>query len=77
AFATTVGLLVAQTNIWLAIAVLILWLASLWLSRPEPAPPPRPADEGSVTRQAMVELVEPFSVPVLMLDAQRIAAANA
>ncbi|WP_292928994.1 ATP-binding protein [Novosphingobium sp. PASSN1] len=58
-------------------AVLILWFGTLWLSQPEPMIEMRTADEGSVSRQAMVELVEPFSVPVLMLDGQRIAAANA
>ncbi|WP_226017029.1 cell wall metabolism sensor histidine kinase WalK [Novosphingobium sp. FKTRR1] len=76
AIATTIGLLVAQTNIWLVVAVLILWLASLWLASPEPTVETRREDEGSVSRQAMVDLVEPFSVPVLMLDGQRIAAAN-
>lgn len=61
----------------LAVTVLIVWLGTLWLSRPEPVVEVRVPDEGSVSRQAMVELVEPFSVPVLMLDSQRIAAANA
>ena len=61
----------------LAISVLIVWLGTLLLSRPEPMIEVRVPDEGSVSRQAMVELVEPFSVPVLMLDNQRIAAANA
>jgi two-component system, OmpR family, phosphate regulon sensor histidine kinase PhoR len=61
----------------LAISVLIVWLGTLLLSRPEPVIEVRVPDEGSVSRQAMVELVEPFSVPVLMLDNQRIAAANA
>ena len=61
----------------LAVAVLIVWAGTLWLSRPEPVVEVRMPDEGSVSRQAMVELVEPFSVPVLMLDSQRIAAANA
>ncbi|MBX9664036.1 MAG: two-component sensor histidine kinase [Novosphingobium sp.] len=61
----------------LAIAVLIVWVGTLWLSRPEPVVEVRVPDEGSVSRQAMVDLVEPFSVPVLMLDSQRIAAANA
>ena len=61
----------------LALAVLILWLGTLWLSSPEPTVEIRVPDEGSVSRQAMVELVEPFSVPVLMLDGQRIASANA
>jgi two-component system phosphate regulon sensor histidine kinase PhoR len=70
-------MIIVGSSAGLAVAVLILWLGTLWLSRPEPVVEVRIADEGSVSRQAMVELVEPFSVPVLMLDSQRIAAANA
>lgn len=74
---TTVAMILAGANLWLALSALLLWLATLWLSRPEPVIVTRPPDDGSVSRQAMIELVEPFSVPVLMLDGQRIAAANA
>ncbi|GEN98825.1 hypothetical protein NSE01_06580 [Novosphingobium sediminis] len=77
ALATVIAMVVLGTNPGLGVAVLILWFGTLWLSRPEPVVATRAADEGSVSRQAMVELVEPFSVPVLMLDGQRIAAANA
>ena len=71
------AMIIAGANPSLSAAVLILWLGTLWLSTPEPVIETRVTDEGSVSRQAMVELVEPFSVPVLMLDGQRIAAANA
>ncbi len=74
---TCVVMLVIGVYPVLAISVLIVWLGTLLLSRPEPVIEVRVPDEGSVSRQAMVELVEPFSVPVLMLDNQRIAAANA
>ncbi len=77
AIGTAIAMTFAGANPWLAVAVLILWLGSLWLSRPEPTVETRGAEEGSVSRHAMAELVEPFSVPVLMLDNQRIAAANA
>ncbi|WP_338642295.1 sensor histidine kinase [Novosphingobium olei] len=77
AIGTSAAMIVAGANFWLAVSVLILWLGSIWLSRPEPTVETRGPDEGTVSRQAMVELVEPFSVPVLMLDNQRIAAANA
>lgn len=62
---------------WLSLAILLVWLATLWLARPEPTVETRSRDDGSVSRQAMIELVEPFGLPVLMLDGQRIAAANA
>jgi two-component system, OmpR family, phosphate regulon sensor histidine kinase PhoR len=74
---TCVVMLVIGVYPVLAVSVLIVWLGTLLLSRPEPVIEVRVPDEGSVSRQAMVELVEPFSVPVLMLDNQRIAAANA
>ncbi|MFM9935443.1 MAG: sensor histidine kinase [Novosphingobium sp.] len=77
AIGTCAAMILAGANPWLAIAVLILWLGTLWLSTPEPVVETRVTDEGTVSRQAMVDLVEPFSVPVLMLDNQRIAAANA
>lgn len=71
------AMLLAGAGFWLTLAVLVVWLASLWLARPEPVVEALPPDDGSVSRQAMIELIEPFGVPVLMLDAQRIAAANA
>ena len=77
AIGTCLAMVIIGSSVGLAIAILILWLGTLWLSRPEPVVEVRVPDEGSVSRQAMVELVEPFSVPVLMLDDQRIAAANA
>ena len=77
AIGTCLAMIIVGATPGLAVAVLILWLGTLWLSRPEPVVEVRMPDEGSVSRQAMVELVEPFSVPVLMLDSQRIAAANA
>ena len=77
AVATAVAMLVSGASIGLTVAVLILWMGTLWLSRPEPIIEVRTPSEGSVSRQAMVELVEPFTVPVLMLDHQRIVTANA
>ena len=77
ALGTVVAVVMLGVSPGLSAALLIIWLGTLWLAQPEPMIEMRKADEGSVSRQAMVELVEPFSVPVLMLDGQRIAAANA
>jgi two-component system phosphate regulon sensor histidine kinase PhoR len=57
--------------------VLVLWLGTLLLSRPEPVVEVRLAEDDTLSHQAMIDLIEPFGVPVLMLDGQRIAAANA
>lgn len=77
ALAAAIAMPFAGASLWLSFAVLVAWLASLWLARPEPEIAQTRPEEGSVSRQAMVALVEPFSVPVLMLDNQRIASANA
>lgn len=77
ALSTAIILYLAGVGFWLTLATLVVWLATLWLARPEPTVETRRADDGSVSRQAMIALVEPFGLPVMMLDAQRIAAANA
>jgi len=77
ALAAGVAMPFAGASLWLSFAVLVVWLASLWLASPEPEIVQARPEEGSVSRQAMIALVEPFSVPVLMLDRQRIASANA
>lgn len=77
ALCASVVMYLGGAGFWMSLAVLVVWLATLWLARPEPVVQTLDRDDGSVSRQAMVELVEPFGLPVLMLDGQRIAAANA
>jgi len=71
------GMLLAGTGLVVTIAVVLAWMVTLWLTRPEPVVEVRMVEVGSLSRQAMIDLIEPFGVPVLMLDSQRIAAANA
>jgi two-component system phosphate regulon sensor histidine kinase PhoR len=77
ALCASVVMFLGGAGFWMSLAILVVWLATLWLARPEPVVETLDRDDGSVSRQAMVELVEPFGLPVLMLDGQRIAAANA
>lgn len=77
ALCASVVMFLGGAGFWMSLAVLVIWLATLWLARPEPMVEMLERDDGSVSRQAMIELVEPFGLPVLMLDGQRIAAANA
>lgn len=77
ALATAVAMLLAGADFWLAAAVLLLWLGSLWLNRPEPVVEYRRVDDGSLSRQAMIDLIEPFGLPLLILDSERVASANA
>jgi two-component system phosphate regulon sensor histidine kinase PhoR len=72
-----VGMALAGAGLIVSALVVVAWLATLWLSRPEPVVEVRFAEDAALSRQAMIDLIEPFGVPVLMLDGQRIAAANA
>jgi two-component system phosphate regulon sensor histidine kinase PhoR len=76
ALATGVGMLVARVDIFLVAAVLLLWIGSLWLARPEP-PIERPREDGvRLSRDGIRELIEQFSLPLMMLDRNRIVLAN-
>ena len=44
----------AGASLWLAFAVLVAWLASLWLARPEPEIVQVRTEVGSVSRSAMI-----------------------
>jgi two-component system phosphate regulon sensor histidine kinase PhoR len=72
-----IGMALAGAGMIVSVVVVAVWLATLWLLRPEPVVEVRFAEDAALSRQAMIDLIEPFGVPVLMLDGQRIAAANA
>ena len=71
------GMLIAGAEPVLIAVIVVAWIGSLWLWQPAPVVEMRPAEDSGLSRQAMIDLIEPFGVPVLMLDGQRIAAANA
>ncbi|WP_338465841.1 ATP-binding protein [Novosphingobium sp. ZN18A2] len=77
AVAATLALLLAGTNAWLATGVLVVWLGTIWLGRPAPEIEYRNIEDGSLSRQAMVDLIESFGLPLMIMDDQRIASANA
>lgn len=77
ALVAAAGMLWSGVNPWLVLGVVLLWCGSLWLTRPEPVFEPSRNDDGSVSRQEMAELLEAFGLPILMLDRERIATANA
>lgn len=63
----------------LVAGLVTVWIASLWLTTPPP-PPPRTEDVPEavkLTRSGMRDLIEHSGLPVLMLDGNRIIAANA
>ena len=71
------AMLAAGTNFWLALAVVALWLGSLWLTTPEPQVFDARIDAREVSRDAIHETIEPVALPLLLLEGTRIVEANA
>lgn len=78
AVSCSIALLFAGVDLWLTVVVLIVWIATFWISAPPP-PPAAPAQfEGlTITRSGMRDLVENSGLPILLLDNNRIIVANA
>ena len=71
------AMLAAGSNFWLALAVVGLWLGSLWLTTPEPQVLDARVDVREVSRDAIHETIEPVALPLLLLEGTRIVEANA
>lgn len=76
AVASGVALLFAGVDFWAVLAVVLLWIGSLWIARPEPAAIKPVSDSLELTRDSMHDLIEHSGRPLLMLDRNRIALAN-
>jgi two-component system, OmpR family, phosphate regulon sensor histidine kinase PhoR len=75
---SAVVMLIAGVSAWLALGVLAVWLASLWLTRPEPSSPDDSANPRVTNaREVMREAIEPLDLPIVLFDRERIVAANA
>src|SRR5687768_4092293 len=71
------AMLLAGAGVALTGAILLLWLGTLWLSRPAPASAPR-AHGGVQLASAPIEsMLEPLDIPLMLTDRGRIAIANA
>lgn len=77
AAAAAAVMLVAGADVFLALGVLVVWLGSLWLTRPEPQAT-ESADPRTVhVRDLLSEAIEPLDLPLVLFDRERIIAANA
>jgi len=70
------GMLFARVDIWLVAAVMMLWIGSLWIVRPEPQRAIPQPDSVQLTRDGMRDLIEQFSLPLMLLDRNRVIIAN-
>lgn len=77
AAAAAAVMLFAGADVFLALGVLVVWLGSLWLTRPEPQAA-ESADPRTVqVRDLLSEAIEPLDLPLVLFDRERIIAANA
>src|SRR6476469_7789267 len=61
---------------WLALAVMLLWLSSLWLSIAEPPPIAEGKRTPGFTRDMMAEMIEHSGTPLLLTEGNRVSIAN-
>ncbi len=61
---------------WLALAVLLLWLGSLWLATDQPPPIAEAANASGFTRDMMAELIEHSGTPLMLTERGRVTIAN-
>ena len=71
------AMLASGAGFALSVAVLLLWLGTLILVRPAPTRRVSSPSGVQLTRARLESLIEPLGVPLLMLDRDRIAIANA
>ncbi|WEK47146.1 MAG: ATP-binding protein [Candidatus Andeanibacterium colombiense] len=76
AAATAIAMYAAGADIWLTLAVMLLWIASLWLIRPTEQVIQPQTDSVQLTRDGMRDMIEQFSLPLLLLDRNRVIIAN-
>ena len=71
-----IALLIAGANYWVVGGVVLAWIGSLWWAIPEPQVIQQQPDSVQLTREGMRDLIERFSLPLLLLDRNRIIIAN-
>lgn len=76
ALASGVGMMIAGADWLLSLAIVLVWIASLWLVLPPPVPSVPQTDGVKITRDNMRDLIEHSGLPLLLLDRNRILIAN-
>ena len=71
------AMLATGVDALLVIGIVVLWSASLWLFRHEPPAPTPEIDTGRIIGDTRESLLEAVGIPLVLIERQRIAAANA
>ena len=76
--ASAVAMLAAGVDVWLVLAVLVVWAASFWIAVPPPPPRSEAKVDGlTISRSGMRDLIENSGLAMLLLEDNRIIVANA
>ena len=76
AIMTCLGMAAAGVDFWLYLAVVMIWLGSLWLALPESEAKSPQLDAEKASRDAMRETIESLGHPLLVLEGSRVTMAN-
>lgn len=74
--AAGLAMALAGVNLWLVLAVMLIWLGTLWLGRPEPVFESQHERKNAVSHDVAAPFIEPLGESVLLLDRDRIVVAN-
>jgi len=76
AVAAGLAMALAGVNLWLVLAVTLVWVGTLWLGRPEPVFESQQEGESAISHDVVAPFIEPLGESVLLLDLDRIVVAN-
>jgi two-component system phosphate regulon sensor histidine kinase PhoR len=76
AIIATAAMLLAGANPWLVFGILLVWVGSLWLFRPETVAVEVEPDLEKTSRAVVDQVIEPLGVPLILLEGERIVLAN-
>lgn len=60
----------------LALLALVVWIGTLWLSRPAPRPQPAPVRDTAFSRAGLADMIEHSGTPLMLSERNRIIIAN-
>lgn len=76
ALAVGLVLLAVGFDIWVVMALVLVWISTLYLAGAQPPPPAERKGSAPISRENMGELIEHSATPLLLLERGKIAVAN-
>jgi len=76
ALTSAIAMLIADAGFWLSLAIATIWTGSLFLNRPQVEAPESSGKIHAAARDIMREVIEPLGLPLLLVERDRILAAN-